>query len=416
MKTMKRKTKHIMVIFAVCLPVLLLLQFLWAYGAITATQKQNEGKIILALGAFGAEYGRIDNSLKVIGKNATDKQINTALIDSLLNNYLTHHKLNIKYSYQILPNAPSGDSGEPGEYVGKYIVPIKLSLYGSFDNSNGYQLHFKQEKQKWYEAKEHMLWFFLTITFTFIAITIIGFVSMRRFIRGQQKLADAQADFIYNITHELKTPVATIAMSCKTLKQAGKTAPDVDKISRYIAIIDEENKRVGECVSSLLDTLTVSKQSLNLNKEQVNVNELVKSAADAFKISRNVEVKLNLDEQLPLVTVDKMHIRAVIDNLIDNAIKYSNPNTMYVAIATHTVEEGVEVVVEDKGRGIAAKDQKFVFQKFYRASRSINQDVKGFGLGLYYVSQVVEAHNGTASVTSAVGKGTKVRIFLPFKE
>ena len=233
-------------------------------------------------------------------------------------------------------------------------------------------------------------------------------------ILRQKRSSEIKNDFISNMTHELKTPVSTIALACEALED-----PDMRSVKgssdRYIGMIKEENKRLGALVENVLQTAIVDKGELRLKMEGIRLHELIKHSVDTVQLAlekRAGTISLDFQALDDQIDADQTHLQNVIENLIDNALKYS-PITPEIRISTWRDSQQLCMVVSDKGIGISKEHQKRIFDTLYRVPTGNTHDVKGFGLGLSYVKAVVESHGGKVSVKSDLGKGTDIRIELP---
>ena len=249
-----------------------------------------------------------------------------------------------------------------------------------------------------------------------ILIISLVFASAINVILQQKKLSDMKTDFINNMTHELKTPVSTISLASEMLQNSG-VAEDKEKVSRYADIIYEENKRLGGQVEKVLQIAVLDKGDVSLNKTSQNFHNLIKQAISKLGLqleNSDAKVDLNLNASQDKLYLDEIHITNIIMNLVDNAVKYSSEKPQ-LTITTQDAGNGVLLSVSDKGIGMSKEDQRRVFEKFYRVPTGNIHDVKGFGLGLSYVKAMVDAHGGTISVKSEVGRGSTFEIYLPTK-
>ena len=227
----------------------------------------------------------------------------------------------------------------------------------------------------------------------------------------QKRMADIKNDFINNMTHEFKTPIATISLATETINNY-QTIHDADKVRHYTQLIKEENQRMNTQVEKVLQLAITDKTNFELNVEQTHLHDMITDAVDQFKLVLNAENRqVNMQFTAPddTVNVDKFHLTNAITNVLDNAIKYSAPNTQ-ITIATRQAGAQFILSVQDEGIGMSKEAQKKVFEKFYRVQQGNLHDVKGFGIGLSYVKNVIDAHKGSISLQSIPGKGTTVLI------
>jgi two-component system phosphate regulon sensor histidine kinase PhoR len=216
------------------------------------------------------------------------------------------------------------------------------------------------------------------------------------------------------MTHELKTPISTISLACEALED--KTIDLSTEIrSTYLGMIRSENSRLGMLVEKVLRNTVLDKGDLLLKPEPMNLNEMVKTSLTNFELQikkNGGSVSLNLDENIPSVNIDPIHMANVISNLIDNAIKYSGGKPK-IAISTSYDQSELILKVKDKGIGISSENQNNIFGKFYRVPTGNVHNVKGFGLGLSYVKSIVEKTGGSISIKSELKKGSTFTIKIP---
>jgi two-component system phosphate regulon sensor histidine kinase PhoR len=253
-------------------------------------------------------------------------------------------------------------------------------------------------------------------------IAVIGFILLffgyaLTIIFQQKRLSEVKTDFINNMTHELKTPISTIGLSSETLLRED-FSNDRDRLQRYAGIIYKENKRLENQVERVLNIAKMDKDLVKLNYSVFDLHELIQEAADVFEFnSSETGGKMTLDLQATktLIKADEVHVGNVIHNLIDNAIKYCDKEPA-IKISTKNVGSAIQITFEDNGIGIKKENLKMIFDKFYRVSTGNVHNVKGFGLGLYYVKLIVESHGGKINVKSQIGQGTSFTITLPFNK
>ena len=253
------------------------------------------------------------------------------------------------------------------------------------------------------------------VFFTLIIISAF-YVTVRTLLR-QKKLSEIKNDFINNMTHEFKTPLATISLAVDALRNE-KVMYDKQKSDYFSGIIKEENKRMNKQVETILQAALLEKQELQLNLKPIHVHEIIRNVMENFELQFQ-EINARRDLQLlakqDLVEADEVHFTNLISNLIDNAIKYSREQ-LNIRIATNNNTRSLVIRIEDNGIGMNKETQRRIFEKFYRAHTGNIHNVKGFGLGLSYVKNVVDAHHGKIRVESTVGKGTTFILEFPLKK
>jgi two-component system phosphate regulon sensor histidine kinase PhoR len=255
------------------------------------------------------------------------------------------------------------------------------------------------------------IWGFSSIV---MLVVIFFFVYTLFVILKQRRLSEVQNDFINNMTHEFKTPLATIAISSEVLKDPS-IAKNPERLLNYATIIENESQRLKQQVERVLQMAQTEKADVGLKKERQDIHELIKEAVGnhtAALASKRGEVRLALSATNCNILADKLHFTNVIGNLLDNAIKYCEKEPR-IAITTSNSQASIQIEISDNGIGISSENQKKIFARFYRVPTGNLHDVKGFGLGLNYVKLIVEAHKGRISVQSTPGKGSIFTIVLP---
>ncbi|MFN5346284.1 MAG: sensor histidine kinase [Bacteroidota bacterium] len=268
-----------------------------------------------------------------------------------------------------------------------------------------------------YEFLFYSLWPLLISAVVFSIVMVIGFIYVMRTVLTQKKLAEIKSDFINNMTHEFKTPIATISIANESLKNP-KVYNSPEKLDYYTSVISDENKRMLRQVEVMLQMAQLEKGELKLKHELLKMEEVVEEAINSSLLSvenKNGKIKLNISEEIAPITGDRNHLINVISNLIDNSIKYSNEAPQIVVSIINNLDN-ITIAVKDNGIGMTKEVQKRIFDTFYRATTGNLHDVKGFGLGLSYVRAIVEQHQGTISVESEINKGSTFTIQLPINK
>jgi len=255
-------------------------------------------------------------------------------------------------------------------------------------------------------------WLLLSVLFSLMLL--LSFYFTIYFLFKQKKLSEMKSDFINNMTHEFKTPLATISLASEMLMKKG-IMEDPCKISRYAKVIFDENTRLQGQVEQILNISVLERGEFKLKYREVNIHELISHVVTNFTIitrDRKGTIHKRLNAHNHILWIDKIHIINVISNLLDNANKYS-PEAPDILIETENYEEGIVISVEDKGIGISHEDQKNIFKNLYRVPTGNIHNVKGFGIGLFYVKTIVEAHGGHIKLHSEPQKGSRFDVFLP---
>ncbi len=256
------------------------------------------------------------------------------------------------------------------------------------------------------------------ITLSSLALTfliVFTFSVTLYIIFKQKKISEIRNDFVNNLTHELKTPISTISLAAQMLND--KSIPLERKNLDYLGtLVADESKRLGLQVEKVLQMAIFEKAKLKLRLKEVNVHEIIKRVSNNFALqlqSENGVLKLELDSDKPVVLADEVHITNVVNNLLDNAVKYKKGNPE-ITIFTKNSTDGIVVTFQDNGIGISRENLRKIFDQFYRVPSGNIHNVKGFGLGLSYVKKIVEAHGGRIWVESTPGEGSLFSIFLPW--
>ncbi len=261
------------------------------------------------------------------------------------------------------------------------------------------------------------MWVMLISSSLFIIIMLMGTAYTIYILFRQKKISDIKTDFINNMTHEFKTPIATISLASDA---AGNPliAQNPDAVHRYLNIIKEENQRMHNHVESILQMALLDKKGLNLQLEKFNLHDLLTKAASQFKLqveSKGGKIELYLNAAQSIITGDQHLIYNSIVNLLDNANKYS-PEKPEIIITTTNIHNSVQILVKDNGIGMSKEVQKNIFEKFYRATTGNLHDVKGFGLGLSFAKAIIQAHQGEICVLeSSRNAGTTMEVLLPIQ-
>lgn len=252
------------------------------------------------------------------------------------------------------------------------------------------------------------------IFFTLVIIAAF-YVTVNALVR-QKKLSEIKNDFINNMTHEFKTPLATISLAVDALRNE-KVVQDRSKSEYFTGIIKEENKRMNKQVETILQASLLDRQEQQLNRRPLHAHEFIQEAMENFHLQlegKGGRSELQLNAKNDLVFADEVHFMNIVTNLIDNAVKYSKEN-LCIRITTQSTPKNLIIRIEDNGIGMSKETQRRIFEKFYRAHTGNLHNVKGFGLGLSYVKTIVEAHEGKIRVDSTVGKGTTFTMEFPLK-
>ena len=248
-----------------------------------------------------------------------------------------------------------------------------------------------------------------------LMVSLIFFAYAIFIILRQKRLSELQKDFINNMTHEFKTPISSINISADVISNP-EILKNPDRLVKYGKIIKQENSRLNKQVEKVLQIARIEKSGFELNKEFVSLNQIILEVVGNYKTSNGkiLSIKTHLDENVGDVVADRLHLTNIFHNLLDNATKYSTGNPE-IEISTQGQNKSYFAVVKDNGPGIEKEYQKKVFQKFFRVPTGNLHDVKGFGLGLYYVKNICLAHRWKIILESEINKGSTFVIEIPVK-
>jgi two-component system phosphate regulon sensor histidine kinase PhoR len=289
-----------------------------------------------------------------------------------------------------------------------YSIPIFIDN----DGNNKYQLLLTFPQKKKFLFSELIGICILSIIFTLIIV--IAYSSALNQLIKQRQISEIKTDFINNMTHEFKTPIATINLALDAIKNP-KVIEDKEKVLRYLQMIKDENKRMHAQVENVLRISKLEKKELDITKESTNIHEIIEDAIEHVNLiveDRNGKITTHFDASRTSVLLNDVHFTNVIVNILDNAIKYS-PEEPIIDIQTENVKEFVIVKIKDQGSGMSKAAQKRIFEKFYREHTGDLHNVKGHGLGLAYVKRIVDDHNSEIFVESEKGKGSTFIIKVP---
>lgn len=337
--------------------------------------------------------------------------ISPELLDSLLKKELGIRQLKAAYELGIY-NAKD-DTLVYGEYI---PATIQWQIDHAHDSDpilmaekSNFAIYFPNKFS--IIAGELKIWIFSTmVLLLMLAFFLYAILTMLK----ERRLAEIKEDFINNLTHEFKTPIANIELASEALKD---NKVDVAKQNRYHTIIHNENQRLKSQVERVLQMGTVDKNELRLDLKMVNIHELIQRIC--VNVGMRVKEKVGsfnveLNASHPELMADEFHLTNTVYNILDNAEKYSK-DTPEISITTKNEHDGLLISIKDAGIGIKEDFQKFVFDKFFRVPTGDVHNVKGFGLGLSYVKTIIEAHKGTITLQSQLNRGSRFDIYLPFR-
>jgi len=248
--------------------------------------------------------------------------------------------------------------------------------------------------------------------FIFLIVFALLYYSIKNLIT-QKKIADIKTDFVNNITHELKTPLATLSLATKMLKKDEiKKQPKI--VETTVNTIERQNKRLQKLIDQVL-TNSLGYQEIKLNKEKVHATEYLNTVLDDFLLSvsdKNVVITKEIIATKEEINIDKFYMTTAIFNILENAVKYNDADQVNIHFLAK-MDKNLLITIKDNGIGISAKNQQQLFEKFFRVGNKNVHNVKGLGLGLYYTHQIIKAHHGVIKLKSVAHKGTSFSIEIP---
>ena len=363
-----------------------------------------------------SEYVQLAMHELFAGVKSLDSRINVIEADSLLKNSLLDRGIELTYDFGIFDPLEEKFTIEKIKNSKSKLQSSELraSLFpNDIMGAAGY-LVVRFPNQQTYLLGQ--IWVTLLSSLIFIVIILVCFSYAIHTIFKQKKLSEIKNDFINNMTHEFKTPISTVSLACEALRD--EQIRNTEGLhGRYLGIIHDENKRLGLQVEKVLQMAVIDRNNFKLKLEEVNVHEIIEKALANIQIqvtNKGGTISKDLRAINQKITADQMHLTNIVYNLLDNANKYSadKPN---INIRTIDNAKGIMIKVIDKGIGMSKDGLTKIFEKFYRIPTGNLHDVKGFGLGLAYVKNMVEAHGGDIQVHSELKKGSEFTVFLPYQ-
>ncbi len=339
------------------------------------------------------------------------ERISTELLDFLIQGYLDEQDLDLDFEFGVYDDGLATKIKSDSFKItneGRYDVP----LFEEDDRQSGYTLFVSFPKRNKYVLSSIMGMAILSIVFTLIII--IAYSSALYQLIKQKQISEIKTDFINNMTHEFKTPIATINLALDAVRNP-KVIDDKEKVARYLRMIREENKRMHAQVENVLQISKLEKNQLEISKEEVDVHDLIEDAMSHIELiveDQKGYVKIHQNASDSMVMANDTHFTNVLVNILDNAVKYTEGEPK-IDIYTETVKNYIQIKIKDQGLGMSKSVQKRIFEKFYREHTGDIHNVKGHGLGLAYVKRIVDDHQGQVSVESEKGKGSTFIIKLP---
>ena len=345
------------------------------------------------------------------GKMPIHQRVSEPYLEQLITQELKRRELNTSFEYAIYDDglatkvrSEDFDLNSPATY--------RVPLFTDEDGTNDYQLFVNFTGKKQVVLSSITLMAALSIIFTLIIV--IAYSSALSQLIRQRQISEIKTDFINNMTHEFKTPIATINLALDAIRNP-KVSGDAAKVAHYHKMIRDENRRMHAQVENVLRISRLEKNELDLKKERVDLHDLIVEAITHIELiveDSGGYVKTHLGALKSSILANPSHFTNVIVNILDNAVKYSTDEPK-IDIYTENVKNFIVMKVRDQGSGMSKPVQKKVFEKFYREHTGDIHNVKGHGLGLAYVKRIVDDHHGQISVESDKGKGSTFIIKLP---
>ncbi len=420
----KRRVSLFIGISVFALVGIIITQLFWVKDAHDIREELFNQRVKVALKSVSTQIldSQIDSTAKYIlspcdtlayGNKPISEVINAGLLDSLLIYELMCMGIEGNYRYGVFNDRDS--TFIMGPYMGQEEELLSSEHRVSLTCIYKEDVYFLgvlfpgQDRMVLYQMV-----FLIILSIVFLFILSLSFYMVISLMYRQKRLSEIKSDFINNMTHEFKTPIATISLASEMLLK-----PEVNKFpyktKRYATAIFDENTRLQKQVDQVLQLSVLEKGEFKLKLKEIDLHRIIRKMAEHFDVivkKKGGMIQTQLDSDHSLLKADKTHFSNIIANLIDNAIKYSSENPQ-INISTRDEGNKLILVISDNGMGISHENQKHIFKKLYRVPTGNIHDVKGFGLGLFYVKTMVEAHGGKIHVKSELNKGTSFIIEIP---
>jgi two-component system phosphate regulon sensor histidine kinase PhoR len=419
---MQKRIRIVVIFGTISLLGLIITQIYWVQRAFSIHEKELDQSIQVALinvahdmAAFSQIKPPNTNPVVQLSANYFVVNINDKIDANILEHYLSkefeRNGISLDYEYGIYDCV--SDVMVYGNYISSDDKNKKKTESSDLPKYEDYIYYFGVDfpSKTGFLRGDYNNWIFSSL----ILMIVILFFSLTLYIiLKQNRLSEVQKDFINNMTHEFKTPISTIKVSSEVLSSPGIISDPV-RFEKYVNIIKNENDRLQQQVDLVLRMADIEKETNRLNKEEIELHSIIQEIAhqmEARLIKMNGSIIYDLKASDSLIFADKLHLKNVISNLIDNAIKYS-PKKIEIRISTINRANGLILEIADKGIGISKEQQKRIFDKFYRVPKGNIHNVKGFGLGLNYVKNVIKNHHWKIEVESNLNEGSKFKITIP---
>ena len=339
------------------------------------------------------------------------QRVSTQEIDLLLSRELKKRRITVDFEYGICSNGlPT--KVKTKKFKLKASNSYKSPIFSDSENNSNFSLFVSFPKQKRFLIQSIMSMAILSLLFTLVIVASYS-GAIYQLIK-QKQISEIKTDFINNMTHEFKTPIATINLAVEAIRNP-KTIDDKEKVLRYLQMIRDENKRMHAQVENVLRISKLEKNQLDISKDRVDVHDIIQDAiahVELIVADRGGYIETCLEASRTEVLANEMHFTNVIVNMLDNAVKYS-PEAPKIRVHTELANNNIIVKIQDQGLGMSKTVLKRVFEKFYREHTGNIHNVKGHGLGLAYVKKIIDDHQGEVYAESEKEKGSTFYIKLP---
>ncbi len=346
-------------------------------------------------------------NLKPIHQRISNREINSTLSEELVK-----RNINIDFKYGVYNNDGFATKLKSGYYTINPKESYNYPLFLNEDGESNYKLYITFPSKNKHILSD--ISYILLLSLFFIFIIVIAFSSSLYQLVKQKKISEIKTDFINNMTHEFKTPIATINLALDSIKNP-RIIDDKEKVLRYVKMIRDENKRMHGQVENVLRISRLEKNQLDISKEAVDIHDLIDDAishVSLLLLDKQGTIETHFEAVQTEVLANQFHLTNVVVNMLENALKYS-VDAPKIDVYTENTNKNFIIKIKDEGIGMSKNVQKYIFDKFYREQKGNIHDVKGHGLGLAYVKEIITHHHGVVYVESEKGVGSTFTIKLP---
>jgi two-component system, OmpR family, phosphate regulon sensor histidine kinase PhoR len=422
----KRHILILTIIGACVIFLIMIVQIFWVKEAMNISQRQFDGTVSIALREVAEKIAaqkkatfQYENPVKKINDSYYIVKVNSEIDAEFLDYYITstfkYFNINQDVEYSIYDC--SSDEMVYCNYILTKGSSIVTTTNQQLPKFKGYQYYFSVNFPNYSITSLHNvpMWLATSIIFT---VALLFFLYALFIIYRQRNISLVQKDFINNMTHEFKTPLSTISIIQQVI-QDPEIVKEPERLRSYAEIIGVETKRMNEQVEKVLDIAKIEKGQFNLEWEELSLQDILDNVVKQTLAKNNLDTQVEIVEDYQatntLFSADKVHFTNIIFNLMDNAIKYGG-KPCNIVISTRNEGDNLYISIKDNGIGLSKKDQVRIFEKFYRIPTGNVHNVKGFGLGLYYVKKIIEAHKFKIKVFSEPDNGATFTIIVPQKK